>query len=183
MSVNEQQEKKKEYYSEAIRYMDNAKQCLKKAHKDGDFYHDRKYVKMACGTAYSGLLVALDCFLIMKGVQKPTSAKQRKSIEHYQSNLANIDRKMLDQLNGAYEILHLWGYYDGITTVSVVRKGLDIASKLIEKIKPTETIDDTFKQTGSFETVSGIICHQCNTNNDDTSNFCKNCGTELKIKN
>jgi hypothetical protein len=44
---------------------------------------------------------------------------------------------MLDQLNGAYEILHLLGYYDGITTVDVVKKGFDLAYTLIDKIKPS----------------------------------------------
>ena len=138
MSVQEQQEKKKEYYTEAIRYMDNAKEYLKKAQKEGDFYYDKKYVKTACGTAYSGLLVAMDGFLILKGVHKATSVKQRKSIEHYQKNIAKIDRKMLGNLNSAYEILHILGYYDGITSVKVVKEGFDEAYWLIEKIKPTD---------------------------------------------
>ena len=60
MSINEQQALKEEYYSEAIRYMENAKECLAKAKKEGNFYHDPKYVKMACATAYCGLLVAFD---------------------------------------------------------------------------------------------------------------------------
>jgi len=136
MSVNEQQEIKKEYYNEAIRYMDNAKEYLKNAKKEGDFYHDKKYVKTACGTAYNGLLVALDCYLILKGIDKP-KGKTRKSIEYYQSNITKIDKKMLDYLNSAYEILHLWGYYDGITKASVVKDGFDLANILIEKIKPT----------------------------------------------
>jgi hypothetical protein len=73
--------------------VDNAKECLKKAQKEGKFYHAPKYV-------------------------------------------AKIDRKMLDHLNGAYKILHLYGYYDGINVVSVVKDGFDIAYTLIEKIKP-----------------------------------------------
>jgi len=138
MSVNEQQEIKEKYYNEAIRYMDNAKEYLKNAKKEGNYYHDPKYVKTACGTAYSGLLVAMDGFLILKGIHKPTTTKQRKSIEHYQINIAKIDRKMLDHLNGAYQILHLFGYYDGTTVVKVVKEGFDIAYTLIEKIKPAE---------------------------------------------
>jgi hypothetical protein len=135
MSIQEQELLKETYYSEATRYMDNAKECLSKAKKDGKFYHDQKYVKMACATAYSGLLVALDGFFVLKGVHKPKS-KQRKSIEYYQSNITKIDKKMLDYLNSAYEILHLWGYYDGIGKVEVVKSGFDDAYKIIEKIKP-----------------------------------------------
>jgi len=136
MSLQEQEALKETYYSEATRYMENAKACLSKAKKEDNYYKDQKYVKMACGTAYSGLLVALDCILMLKGIHKPTG-KERKSIEYYQSNITKIDKKILDALNSAYEILHLWGYYDGITKASVVKDGFDEAYKIIEKIKPT----------------------------------------------
>jgi hypothetical protein len=42
-------------YTEALRYMDNAKETLQKANKEDDFYHDRKYVRTACGTAYKNV--------------------------------------------------------------------------------------------------------------------------------
>ena len=126
---------KETYYSEAIRYMDNAKEYLKGAQKEGNFYNDKKYVKTACGTAYNGLFVALDGFFILKGIEKP-KGKLRKSIEYYQSNITKIDKKILSYLNSAYSILHLWGYYDGIDRVSVVKDGFDDAYKIIEKIKP-----------------------------------------------
>ena len=135
MSINEQQSLKKEYYGEAIRYMDNAKECLKKAKKEDEYYHDKKYVKMACATAYSGLLVALDCFLQLKDI-KP-KAKERKSIEFYQKNISNLDKKMLSSLNSAYQVLHLWGYYDGIENVNILKTGFDDTYKIIDKIKPT----------------------------------------------
>ena len=135
MTVHEQEQTKERYYSEAIRYMDNAKEYLKNAKKEGNFYQDKKYVKTACGVAYSGLLVALDGLFAMKGIPKP-SKKQRKSVEYYQSNVTKMDKKMLDYLNNAYEILHLWGYYDGVKSVSILKEGFDEAYKIIEKIKP-----------------------------------------------
>ena len=135
MSIQEQQELKEKYYSEAIRYMDNAKECLKNAKKEGSYYSDKKYVKMACGTAYSGMLLAMECFLILRGIHKPNS-KKRKSIEFYQENIGSQDRKMLTTLNVAYQILHLDGYYDGIQSVNVVKEGFNEAYKLIERIKP-----------------------------------------------
>ena len=137
MSINEQQVLKEKYYNEAIRYMNNAKECLTKAKKEDNYYHDLEYIKMACGTAYSGMLVALDGFLILKGIDKP-KGKQRKSIEYYQSNITKIDKKMLDYLNSAYEILHLLGYYDGVRNVKVLKEGFDEAYKIIDKIKPNE---------------------------------------------
>jgi uncharacterized protein (UPF0332 family) len=135
MVIQEQQEIKEKYYSEAIRYMDNARECLSKAKKEGHYYNDPKYIKMACGTAYNGVLVALDCFLILNGIHKPKS-KMRKSIEYYQENIVKIDKKMLNGLNSAYKVLHLWGYYDGIENVSIVKEGFDEAYKIIERIKP-----------------------------------------------
>ena len=138
MSIQEQQQAKEQYYNEAMRYMDNAKEYLKSAQKVGDYYHDPKYVRTACGTAYSGMLIALDCFLLLKGMHKPTG-KERKSIEHYQKNIGKVDRKMLDYLNGAYKILHLSGYYDGIEDARVISLGFDTAKIIIDKIKPEES--------------------------------------------
>jgi len=91
---------------------------------------------MACGTAYSGVLVALDGFSILKGIHTSNSKKVRKSIEYYQNSIGKIDRKMLDALNAAYNILHLSGYYDGIGSVDVVKAGFAEANKIIDKIKP-----------------------------------------------
>jgi uncharacterized protein (UPF0332 family) len=136
MSPSEQTEIKREYYSEAIRYMENDKDCLKKAKKENDYYNDAKYVRMACGTAYNGVLIALDGFLVLRGVHTPDGKKLRKSIEHYQSSITKIDKAMLKTLNSAYKILHLYGYYDGIEDARVVSAGFDNAYKIIDKIKP-----------------------------------------------
>jgi len=136
MSIEEQQEIKERYYGEAVRYMDNAKEYLKNAKKEGNIYRDPKYVRTACGAAYNGVLIALDCFLILKGIHTPDNKKVRKSIEYYQKNLGKLDGKMLDNLNVTYKILHLYGYYDGIEDAIVVKRGFDLANTLIEKIKP-----------------------------------------------
>jgi len=69
MSLREQEDLKQQYYSEAMRYMANAKDYLKNAKKENDFFLDKKYVKTACGTAYSGVLVALDGFLQLKNIK------------------------------------------------------------------------------------------------------------------
>ena len=136
MSIQEQQELKERYYSEAVRYMENARECLTKAQKINNNYQDVKYIRMACGTAYSGLLIALDCFLILQGIHKPAT-KARKSIEHYQKNIAMIDKKMAVYLDNAYKVLHLSGYYDGIKNATVIKTGFDEANKIIERIKPS----------------------------------------------
>ena len=137
MSIHEQEVIKTEYYSEAMRYMDNAKECLEKTTIENNRYRDSKYVRMACGTAYSGVLIGLDGFFILKGItQTRRNKKLRKSIEFYQENLSKIDKKMLDCLIDTYKILYLIGYYDGIQNVTVINEGFKLAKILINKIKP-----------------------------------------------
>jgi uncharacterized protein (UPF0332 family) len=126
-------------YTEATRYMDNAKKTLSKARKDERHYIDRKYVRTACGTAYNGILIALDAWLINKGVPKP-SKKQRKSIDFYTFNVALLDKKLLSDLNSAYNVLHLNGYYDGETNIKIITEGFDLANRIIERIKPANTV-------------------------------------------
>jgi hypothetical protein len=89
MSTAEQEHVKTEYYNEAVRYINNAKETLKKAGKEDNYYNDEKYVKTACGTAYNGVLKALDGYLLLKNVSK---AKGRKSMEYYQANIVKHDK-------------------------------------------------------------------------------------------
>ncbi|GHT00447.1 hypothetical protein FACS189421_12540 [Bacteroidia bacterium] len=134
MSQDEQQKIREKYYAEAIRYMDNAKETLKKGGKENDVYHDRKYVSTACRTAYKGVLMALDTYFQLKGVNMPK--KGRKSIEFYTDNVSKLDKKLLVPLDTVYHILHLDGYYDGIQDARVIKRGFDVAYNIIDKIKP-----------------------------------------------
>ena len=127
-------------YAEANRYMDNAKETLKKSDKaNHGHYMDKKYVKSACGIAYLAVLVALDAWLKLKGVQTPNK-KRHKSIEFYMSNLAQLDGKMKDYMNTAYDILHLEGYYRGETRIKAIEAGFDAAYDIINQIKPEQFV-------------------------------------------
>ena len=134
MSITEQNELREKSYAEAMRYMDNAKETLKKAGKEDNRYNDKKYVRSACGTAYSGLLVALDAYLQMKDFEMPK--KKRRSIEFYLKSVAQLDKKLLKDLDVAYDTLHLSGYYDGNLDARVISAGFDNAYQIIERIKP-----------------------------------------------
>jgi hypothetical protein len=128
-------------YAEANRYMDNAKETLKKSDKaNHGHYMDKKYVKSACGIAYLAVLVALDAWLKLKGVQTPNK-KRHKSIEFYMSNLAQLDGKMKDYMNTAYDILHLEGYYRGETRIKAIEAGFDAAYDIINQIKPEQFVE------------------------------------------
>ncbi len=135
MEIDEQKQLKTSYYNEAICYMENAKETLKNAGKDNDYYIDDKFVKTACGTAYNGVLKALDCFLILKEI--PTVKKgSRKDKQYYEKALAQLDNKLLKYYGTVYKVLHLDGYYDGETNVSIIQGGFKVAYTIIEKIKP-----------------------------------------------
>ena len=120
-------------YKEAMRYVDNAKEQLIHAGKDGKFYVDDKYVRSACGIAYSGLLRGLDFLFDIRKVQKQ---RGRKSIEYYRSILGNMDNKLLKHLNNGYEILHRYGYYDGGDKIGNIEEGFDDALSIIATLKP-----------------------------------------------
>jgi len=135
MSIKEQTSIKTKYHTEALRYMDNAKDILQKAGKEYNYYIDDKYVKIACGTAYNAVLKALDGYFILKEIPSVRKGR-RKSKEYYEMNLTNLDKKMLSAFVGAYNVLHLDGYYDGVTNVKIINAGFDVAYEIIERIKP-----------------------------------------------
>ena len=114
---------------EAERYIQNARQILsEKAEKDGDYYNDRKYVRMAGNTAWNGVLVALDAVLqVRKGLKKG----QRPDFQDYETAMAKKDSKMTRPLLGAYESLHKSMGYDGNPVYKVVQSSLEQANIMI----------------------------------------------------
>jgi len=140
--ITQKQEKfKQKQYTEAMRYFNNAKELLKKTERDGRYFKDSKYVSSASSVVYKGVLVALDCWLSLKGVEVPRSVagkKNRKSIEFYRNNIARLDKKLLKDFNSVYETLHLFGYYDGTLIVGIVDLGFKISKEIINLIKPTQ---------------------------------------------
>jgi len=136
MTRDEQEQFKSKHYNEALRYMENAETTLQKAKKEDGYYHDKKYVRTACGTAYNGALIALDAYLMLKDVEIPK--KKRRSIMFYSYKIAQLDRKMSNYLDVVYSVLHLDGYYDGVLKASIIKEGFDVAYQIIEKIKPSE---------------------------------------------
>ena len=114
---------------EARRYMDNARELLReKAGKQNGQYHDRKYVRMAGNTAYSGILVALDSLLEDK-------KKGRKDVTWYKAQLAKLDKRLLDTFVLAYDTLHLALGYDGNLDADVAQAGLKRADTIINWVE------------------------------------------------
>ena len=128
---------KESNYREAVRYVENAAEILRgKAKKSNGFYQDKKYVRIACGTAYNAVLLALATYLETKGTPIERKKSSRVSVDGYRRRLAALDNKILDHFNNAYNTLHLDGYYDGINSYATIRSGIDSAVQIINKIKP-----------------------------------------------
>lgn len=114
---------------DARRYIANAKDILsEKAQKEDGYYQDRKYVRMAGNTAYSGVLVALDGLLGKK-------QKGRKSVEWYQKELSNLDKKVTNTFANIYDTLHLSLGYDGNLNAKIAKIGLDDAESIIDWVE------------------------------------------------
>ncbi|MBI3501107.1 MAG: DUF5618 family protein [Bacteroidetes bacterium] len=116
----------RKHIPDAKRYLANARDILK--HKGGNgvpgYYSDAKYVKMACHTAWSGVLVALN--------EKVHAAKgKRKSVEDYKKYLAARNRKALNDFVSAYNYLHLLGGYDGDLNKKTTQTGMELAESII----------------------------------------------------
>jgi hypothetical protein len=105
-------------------------------------------VSSASGIAYKGALVALDAWLLLKGVKLPKSAREAKDgksekgkfIVFYRKVLTNLDKKLLDDLDEVYRYLHLDGYYDGVLSIKIIDSGFDAATDIINRIKPREVL-------------------------------------------
>ena len=124
-------------YREAVRYMNNATELLhSKANKAGKYYTDAKYVRMACGTAYNGVLLALETLFDIKGMPLEPKRNSRTNVKDFERRLALIDKKLLNQFKTTYNTLHLNGYYEGETNYTVIHGGMDAAVDIINKIKP-----------------------------------------------
>ena len=121
---------------EALRYIQNAKETLLRSPIVNDRYTDEKYVKTACGTAYLGVLKAIDEYLIEHGVGKKELPKKveeyRKALQKYASQ---YNGKLLGTFDDLYDELHIAGYYRGnLHHVEVLKAVIKAAKGFIEKL-------------------------------------------------
>ena len=121
---------------EAKRYLDNAKSILsEKAGKDGDYYSDSKYVRMAGDTAWKGALIALDYIFNLK-----KTPRQRVSIDDYKAAVAKRNKQLLSTVNSGYNVLHLFMGYDGEKNYKICQTGIGEAQKIIDWCEKNSTV-------------------------------------------
>lgn len=118
------------HIQEGYRYLANAQELLsKKAKKDGKFYSDKKYVRMAGNTAWNGVLEVMDgTFKIRESMKK----NQRPDVDDYKNAILKKNQKMYRVFLTAYDTLHKSMGYDGNLSVVIVAEGMSEAKTLIE---------------------------------------------------
>jgi len=131
--------KEVDIYSESMRYIDNAKEILStKAGKDGRYYSDKKYVRMACHTAYMGVLLSLNALFEYKGIKIPKNRNKSRdaiSIDFYREHLG-FNKSILRIFNETvYPNLHEYGGYDGNLQVEISQNGIKSAIEIIEWVR------------------------------------------------
>ena len=115
---------------EAERYWENARTILsEKAGKEGNYYNDPKYVKMAGNTAWNGVLVALDAVL---KVRENLKKDQHPSYRMYEEAMYKKDKKMIQTLLTAYESLHKSLGYDGNPNYKIVQESMKEGKLIID---------------------------------------------------
>jgi len=122
---------------EPMRYIDNAKEILRKSPIEDNQYVDVKYVKSACGVAYLGVLKAIDEYLLKQGL---LDKQLPEKVEEYQKTLKKYggihNGKLLRQFNTIYHELHIAGYYKGhLRYTKTVKDALQNAVDFINKFK------------------------------------------------
>ncbi len=131
----------KDPIEEARRYLQNAKDILRdKAIKDGDFYTDSKYTRMAGNCMWNGCLIALKYALGLKAKRG-----QRLDIKDFQESASKRNKKLLNEVNEGYNIMHLSMGYDGTKDVGTIASGIKRMNNIIDwcEINAPRTLSDT----------------------------------------
>ncbi|NPB03055.1 MAG: hypothetical protein GXO39_01385 [Thermotogae bacterium] len=128
----------------AKRYLQNAKEILKKAGYDRrtGIYVDVKYVSEASGTAYLAALEALKALFLWERLVDGRSLNLKlKKVDMYDRLLKGVSRIGKDKdvlrvlFNEVYHILHLGGYYRELRNKKAIDAGFESVAKIIKIVE------------------------------------------------
>jgi len=134
----------KERLELAKRYLENAKEILKKAGVDKrrGAYIDLKYISEASGTAYLASLEALKALFLWEGLIAPDNINTKlRKVESYTSLLKSVMKisKDKDLLMGlfkdVYDILHINAYYRELQDKKAIDSGFEKVEKIIHIVE------------------------------------------------
>ena len=140
MHIHTHTGKDKEFtIGEAYRYLNNAKETIRKSPMEYGAYSDAKYVREAAGIAYLAALKAIDTYLINKGIKEDDLPD---SIEEYRILIKKkipLNGKLMVALKIVYQNLHLFAYYRGGTGVDMVKEGFANCKKIIDMLSSAKS--------------------------------------------
>jgi len=124
-----------DYFQEAFRYYQNAKEQLKETKIELGFYTDTKPLREAAAVAYLAVLSAVNGYLLGCGFQ---TDKLPKSIDEYLRALRKYGQRngsLLKYFNRVYHNLHILGYYrDDLYDMRLAKIAFADAKWLIEHL-------------------------------------------------
>lgn len=136
MAKTQNIQKDSEYtIEEAYRYLENAKQTISKSPIEYGLYTDSKYIREAAGIAYLSALKAIDTYLLFKGVDEK---KLPKSIDGYWDLIQKktpVNGKLKAALTLAYQNLHIFAYYRGSKSTTLLKEGFENCKKIIQMLE------------------------------------------------
>lgn len=116
---------------EARRYVQNAKDVLRdngKLNTELQLYEDRKYVRMAGHTLWTGVLLILDSLFHLKSKKRP-----HPDVIDYRDAISNRDEKLLSLFVSGYETMHIYMGYDGNQSKNTCDEGFRLANAIIDR--------------------------------------------------
>ena len=117
--------------SEARRYVENAKQTLKK-HGQLDtksrLYMNDKYVRSAGNFLWYAMIIMMDAVFKVKSPHRP-----HPDIIDYKTAVAQRDRKLLGHVIAAYDTMHISMGYDGNPSKAICDEGFRLANDIIDR--------------------------------------------------
>ena len=131
----------KERLELAKRYLENAKETLKKAgiKKKTGRYEDIKYVSSASGIAYLSALEALKALFVQeKLVEDLRKVKNVKRVYSLISDLTRIGKDrdtLLELFDDVYTILHVSAYYRELQSKKAIDDGFEKVEKIIRIVE------------------------------------------------
>ncbi len=116
------------------RFLNNAKETLKKSEVDLGHYKDAKYVAEASGMAYLAALKAIYRYAEENGLMEKTNRpKSYEGVSHLINKFPNRYRLHV-KFKSVYDILHTGGYYNEFTRASWIKDGFRDVEDIIKML-------------------------------------------------
>lgn len=123
-----------EFFSEAVRYYRNARHILSRVPIEYEQYADPKPVAEASAIVYKAVLYAVNGYLLRFGAEVGKLPRDEREIRKVLRRTAQQNGKLLGKFNTVYDSMHVTAYYGDITSVIIIKPGLESARWIIVRL-------------------------------------------------